>query len=76
MVDQRYSSIKRYVDSLSKWVRTGVQHNRNCQDVMAQLSFFQEEMNEMDRNHKDEIAQVICWFFANFLSKSLCYPRQ
>ena len=64
MVDQRYSSIKRYVDSLSKWVRTGVQHNRNCQDVMAQLSFFQEEMNEMDRNHKDEIAKVMCCFFA------------
>ena len=57
MVDQRYCTNKGYVNSLSKWVRTGVQHNNNCSDVMDQLTTFQEDMVEMDLKHKEEIAK-------------------
>ena len=48
MVDLRYGTNKRYVDSLSKWVRNGVNHHNNYQDVLNELSVFKTEMAELD----------------------------
>ena len=53
MVDQRYGTNRRYVDSLSKWVRNGVTHHTNCSDVLSELAIFKNEMAELD--YKPEV---------------------
>ena len=53
MVDLRYGTIKRYVNSLSKWVRNGVNHHNNYHDVLNELSVFKTEMAELD--YKPEV---------------------
>ena len=58
MVDQRYGQIRRYVDSLSKWVRTGVQHHNNCTDVFDQLKMFSKDMVEQDQKYKEEMEKL------------------
>lgn len=52
MVDQRYGMINRYVGSLSKWVRSGVCHYNNCQNVLDQLQNFSQEMTLLDEEFK------------------------
>jgi hypothetical protein len=52
----RYGMIKRYVDSLSKWVRNGVQHHNHASDVFDQLALFRQDMSELDEQLKAEMA--------------------
>ena len=58
MVDQRYGQIRRYVNSLSKWVRNDVQHHSNCNDVFDQLRMFSEEMAELDQKYEVEMEKI------------------
>ena len=57
MVDQRYAMNRRYVDSLSKWVRNGVTHYNNCQDVLTQLTQFRQDMRGLDQEYLEERAK-------------------
>ena len=58
MVDARYGQITRYVNSLSKWVRNGVQHHNNSQQVFDQLKMFREDMTELDQEYQAEFERL------------------
>merc|ERR1719420_2472523 len=44
MVDDRYQKNQSYLQSLSKWVRSGVRHYSNCQLIFDDLKNFNMEM--------------------------------
>ena len=54
MVDDRYGKIPRYINGLSKWVRSGVDHFSNCEVMLNSLKTFNEEMTQMDQDLKDQ----------------------
>ena len=58
MVDQRYGFNPRYVNSLSKWVRNGVRHHNNCENVLFELNDFCQEMGERDEKLREEMAKL------------------
>ena len=45
MVDDRFSKISRYLNSLSKWVRSGVVHYSDHLDMMKNLVEFNKVVN-------------------------------
>jgi len=48
MVDDRYARIGRYINSLSKWVRSGVVHYSDCNMMTSRLAEFSEQMRQFD----------------------------
>ena len=56
MVDDRYQKNPSYLQSLSKWVRSGVSHYSNCRLMFEDLSNFNAEMVACDEEYKKEMA--------------------
>lgn len=56
MVDDRYQKIQRYIGSLSKWVRAGVIHHKDCNQMLATLEAFNGDMVQMDAENKAKAA--------------------
>lgn len=57
MVDDRYQKNPGYLQSLSKWVRSGVSHYSNCQLMFEDLKSFNADMVAMDEVYKKEMAE-------------------
>ena len=52
MVDDRYSKNKRYINSLSKWVRSDVIHHSNFNSMLALLEPFVKDMIMFDEENR------------------------
>ena len=52
MVDDRYSKNQRYINSLSKWVRSDVIHHSNFNFMLAKLEPFVKDMIQQDEENK------------------------
>ena len=62
MVDDRYAKNRRYIESLSKWVRSDVIHHSNFNFMLAKLEPFIKEMtlqDEENRKIEKETAQYL-----------------
>ena len=57
MVDDRYQKNPNYLQSLSKWVRSGVSHYSNCRLMFEDLKSFNAEMVACDEEYKREMAE-------------------
>ena len=44
MVDDRFAKNQRYMNSLSRWVRSDVVHYSNCNQMLSRLESFKNEM--------------------------------
>ena len=54
MVDDRYAKNRRYIESLSKWVRSDVIHHSNFNFMLAKLEPFIKEMTLQDEENRKE----------------------
>jgi DNA repair helicase Rad3 len=59
MVDDRYQKSPSYINSLSKWVRSGVSHYNNCRVLFDDLQRFNVEMKQLDAEYKEKEKQEI-----------------
>lgn len=57
MVDDRYAKNQRYINSLSKWVRSDVVHHSNFDQMLCKLEPFVKEMVALD-NENRRIAEI------------------
>ena len=57
MVDDRFAKNQRYMNSLSRWVRSDVVHYSNCNQMLSRLESFKNEMIEYDKEN-DRIAAL------------------
>ena len=51
MVDDRYSKNQRYINSLSKWVRSDVIHHSNYNEMLLRLEPFIKDMISLDQEN-------------------------
>ena len=69
MVDDRYAKNRRYIESLSKWVRSDVIHHSNFNFMLAKLEPFIKEMTLQDEENR-KIEKETAQYLQNEYSKS------
>ena len=57
MVDDRFAKNQRYMNSLSRWVRSDVVHYSNCNQMLSTLESFKNEMIASDKEN-DRLAAL------------------
>ena len=72
MVDDRYAKNQRYINSLSKWVRSDVIHHSSFNQMMYKLEPFVKDMIALDNENRmiAEIEDTVDNVQKNFLHKN------
>ncbi|XP_059096440.1 Fanconi anemia group J protein-like [Tigriopus californicus] len=74
MVDDRYQKIQRYIGSLSKWVRAGVIHHKDCGQMLATLEAFNDDMVQMDAENKAKEQEIQAQAAATTTTTTTTHP--